>query len=109
VPGDVILLEEGERLCADARLIEGSLELDMAALTGESAPVVRSAEALAPAASVLDAEDLVFAGTLCTAGEARAVVYATAMARPSGGSPPSRSGCTRRSARCSARSTALPG
>ena len=47
VPGDVVLLAEGDRLSADARLIAGSLELDMAALTGESQPVVRSASAVA--------------------------------------------------------------
>jgi calcium-translocating P-type ATPase len=80
VPGDVVLLVEGERLSADARLIEGSLEVDMAALTGESQPVVRSADAIASVPSVLESEDLVFAGTLCTAGDARAVVYATGMA-----------------------------
>jgi magnesium-transporting ATPase (P-type) len=79
VPGDVVVLAEGDRLCADARLIEGSLELDMAALTGESQPVVRSAAAQQRAVSVLEADDLVFAGTLCTAGEAEAVIYATAM------------------------------
>ncbi len=79
VPGDLMLLSEGDRLSADARLITGSLELDMAALTGESQPVVRSATALQRAVSVLEADDLAFAGTLCTAGEAEAVVYATAM------------------------------
>ena len=79
VPGDVVLLAEGDRLSADARLIAGSLELDMAALTGESQPVVRSASAQQHAVSVLEADDLVFAGTLCTAGDAEAVVYATAM------------------------------
>jgi len=79
VPGDIVLLAEGDRLSADARLISGSLELDMAALTGESQPVVRSAEAQQRAVSVLEADDLVFAGTLCTAGDAEAVVYATAM------------------------------
>ncbi|MGZ4245081.1 MAG: cation-translocating P-type ATPase [Solirubrobacteraceae bacterium] len=79
VPGDVILLAEGDRLSADARLIAGSLELDIAALTGESQPVVRSAAAQQRAVSVLEADDLVFAGTLCTAGDAEAVVYATAM------------------------------
>jgi magnesium-transporting ATPase (P-type) len=80
VPGDVLLLEEGDRLSADARLIAGSLELDVAPLTGESQPVSRSASRAAPAASRLEAEDLVFAGTLCTAGEAKAVVFATGMA-----------------------------
>ncbi|HET8979893.1 MAG TPA: cation-transporting P-type ATPase [Solirubrobacteraceae bacterium] len=79
VPGDVVLLAEGDRLSADARLIQGSLELDMAALTGESEPVVRAAEAQAPAASLLQSGDLVFAGTLCTGGEAEGVVYATGM------------------------------
>jgi magnesium-transporting ATPase (P-type) len=79
VPGDVVLLAEGDRLSADSRLTAGSLELDMAALTGESQPVVRSAAAVRRAVSVLEAEDLVFAGTLCTGGEAEAVVYATAM------------------------------
>jgi magnesium-transporting ATPase (P-type) len=79
VPGDVLLLSEGDRLSADARLTEGSVEVDMAPLTGESQPVVRSAAAVRRAASVLESEDLVFAGTLCTGGEAEAVVYATRM------------------------------
>jgi calcium-translocating P-type ATPase len=79
VPGDVLLLAEGDRLCADARLLAGSLELDMAALTGESQPLARSAQRSRRAATPLEAEDLVFSGTLCTAGEAQGVVYATAM------------------------------
>jgi len=79
VPGDVVLLEEGDRLSADARLTDGSVEVDVAPLTGESQPVVRSAAAVQRAASVLESEDLVFAGTLCTGGEAEAVVYATGM------------------------------
>ena len=80
VPGDVALLGEGDRLSADARLTDGSLEVNMAPLTGESEPVVRSASAVKRTASVLEAEDLVFAGTLCTGGEAEAVIYATGMA-----------------------------
>ncbi|WP_249021558.1 cation-transporting P-type ATPase [Conexibacter sp. S30A1] len=79
VPGDVVLLSEGDRLSADARLTAGSLELDMAPLTGESEPVVRSASAVHRVASVLESEDLVFAGTLCTGGDAEAVIYATGM------------------------------
>src|SRR5512144_1993886 len=43
VPGDVLLIEEGERISADARLLEGALELDMSTLTGESEPVDRDA------------------------------------------------------------------
>ncbi len=80
VPGDVVLLAEGDRLSVDARLTQGSVELDMAPLTGESEPVIRSAAAVARTAAVLESEDLVFAGTLCTGGEAEAVVYATGMA-----------------------------
>jgi calcium-translocating P-type ATPase len=79
VPGDVVRLEEGDRLSADARLVDGSLELDMSPLTGESQPVARSAERLGPAPSLLDADDLVFSGSLCTAGEAEAIVFATGM------------------------------
>ena len=41
VPGDVLLIEEGERICADARLLAGTLEVDMSTLTGESVPVTR--------------------------------------------------------------------
>jgi len=79
VPGDVVLLAEGDRLSADARLTQGSVEANMAPLTGESQPVVRSSTALQRARSMLEAEDLVFAGTLCTGGQAEAVVYATGM------------------------------
>jgi P-type E1-E2 ATPase len=79
VPGDVVLLGEGDRLSADARLTDGSLEVNMAPLTGESQPVVRSSTAVQRTRSVLEAEDLVFAGTLCTGGEAEAVIYATGM------------------------------
>jgi len=79
VPGDVLLLGEGDRLSADARLITGAVEVDMSPLTGESQPALRSAERSQPAAEPLEAEDLVFAGTLCTAGDARAVVYGTGM------------------------------
>jgi len=45
VPGDMLLIEEGERICADARLIGGTVEVDMSTLTGESVPVTRSADA----------------------------------------------------------------
>jgi calcium-translocating P-type ATPase len=79
VPGDVLLLAEGDRLSADARLIAGAVEVDMSPLTGESQPVTRSADRLKPAVSLLEAEDLVFAGTLCTGGDAQAVVYGTGM------------------------------
>jgi calcium-translocating P-type ATPase len=80
VPGDVVLLGEGDRLSADARLIAGGVEVDMSPLTGESQPVAREASSDTRAATLLDAQDVVFAGTLCVAGEAEGVVYATGMA-----------------------------
>ena len=44
VPGDVLVIDEGERISADARLLEGAIEVDLSTLTGESQPVYRSAE-----------------------------------------------------------------
>jgi calcium-translocating P-type ATPase len=79
VPGDIVLLGEGDRLSADARLISGGVEVDMSPLTGESQPVAREASSDVRAATLLEAQDVVFAGTLCVAGEAEGVVYATAM------------------------------
>jgi calcium-translocating P-type ATPase len=79
VPGDIVLISEGDRLSADARLLDGSVEVDMSPLTGESQPVARSSERTRPAPTVIEGEDLVFAGTLCTGGEATGLVYATGM------------------------------
>ena len=42
VPGDVVLLQEGDRIAADMRLLSGALEVDLSTLTGESVPTVRS-------------------------------------------------------------------
>ena len=79
VPGDVVLIEEGERICADARLMAGTVEVDMSALTGESVPVIRAADPTDGQVPLLQASDVVFSGTECTGGEARAVVTATGM------------------------------
>ncbi len=79
VPGDVLLIEEGESICADARLMTGTLEVDMSTLTGESVPVTRSAGPADPSLPLLQAADVVFSGTACTRGEAEALVTATAM------------------------------
>ncbi len=81
VPGDLMVVEEGDRVCADARLVSGALELDMSTLTGESAPVERQAGVAARPGAVgrLEAPDLIFSGTGCLAGEARAAVLATGM------------------------------
>ncbi len=79
VPGDVLLLEEGNRISADARLLDGALELDASALTGESTPVSRAADQTDTDVPYLDARDLVFSGTSCTGGAAEALVFATGM------------------------------
>jgi calcium-translocating P-type ATPase len=79
VPGDIILLDAGDRVSADARLIDGGVEVDLSTLTGESLPAYRSAE-LNGHSPLLEARDLVFSGTTATGGEARAVVFATGMA-----------------------------
>ena len=79
VPGDVLLIEEGERICADVRLISGTVEVDASTLTGESVPVTRSADAVNGAVTLLDAQYVVFSGTACTGGEAQAMVTATGM------------------------------
>jgi magnesium-transporting ATPase (P-type) len=79
VPGDVMILEEGERVCADARLITGTVEVDTSTLTGESVQVTRSAGRPDPNVPLLQARELLFSGTPCTGGEAQAVVTATGM------------------------------
>jgi calcium-translocating P-type ATPase len=79
VPGDVILIQEGDRISADARLVTGSVEVDMSTLSGESAPALRAAELVDTRVPVLDARELVFSGTTCTQGDARALVFATGM------------------------------
>nr|WP_245645814.1 cation-transporting P-type ATPase [Pseudonocardia acaciae] len=77
VPGDVLLLAEGDRVPADARLLSGALEIDASALTGESEPVRRLADATDTSPRVLDSPVLVFSGTGCLGGSAEAVVHAT--------------------------------
>jgi len=79
VPGDVLILTEGDRVCADARIIDGGLVLDLSSLTGESLPVSRSADTADPSVALLEATDMVFSGTTCTGGEATTVVTRTGM------------------------------
>ncbi|MGA5302468.1 cation-translocating P-type ATPase [Nucisporomicrobium flavum] len=79
VPGDVLVVEEGDRICADGRLVDGALSVDLSALNGESVPASRSADAEVVAGPLLEAREMVFSGTVCTAGEGRAVVTRTGM------------------------------
>ena len=79
VPGDVVVIEEGDRVAADIRLLAGAVEVDMSALTGESVPALRSAAMIAVNVPLLTAHDLVFSGTSCTGGHARGLAFATGM------------------------------
>lgn len=81
VPGDVLLLAEGDHISADARLVRADeLRCDQSTLTGESHPVRKTSEAvLQTNLSRPEFPNLVFAGTSVVAGTGRAVVYATGM------------------------------
>jgi len=81
VPGDVIKLDEGDRVPADARLIESiNLEIDESPLTGESLPVEKKAEeVLTLDTPVADRKNMVFMGTYVARGEGKAVVVSTGM------------------------------
>jgi P-type Ca2+ transporter type 2C len=80
VPGDVILVEEGDTIPADGRLIESaSLQTAEAALTGESMPVTKDTAAIAEDVPLGDRDNTVFSGTAATYGHARAIVTATGM------------------------------
>jgi len=82
VPGDLILIEAGDRISADARLIEASnLRIDNSPLTGESKPVHKMAEPVPVWRRFLWVEipNVVFAGTTVVAGRGKAVVIATGM------------------------------
>ena len=81
VPGDVLLLSEGDNIPADARIVEEyGLRVNNASLTGESLPARKTAEAsLREGISELERPNLAFAGTSIVSGTGRAVVYATGM------------------------------
>ena len=79
VPGDIIILQEGEKVPADARIFETSnLKIDEAALTGESTPVQKVADVIKNAeATVSEQKNILFKGTHIVAGNGKAVVIAT--------------------------------
>ncbi len=80
VPGDVLVLEAGDRIPADARLVENhSIHCDEAPLTGESLPVTKELAPMPGDALVGDRKNMVFTGTTVTYGRGKAVVCATAM------------------------------
>lgn len=78
VPGDIIYLQEGDKIPADGRLIEeNSLKVDHSSLTGESEPQLRTLEHTHE--NILESRNMVFSGTLVQSGNGRAVIYATGM------------------------------
>ena len=80
VPGDVILVEEGDTVPADGRLVqEAALQTAEAALTGESLPVDKDIRPIEGEVGVGDRYNTVFSGTAVTSGHGRAVVVATGM------------------------------
>ncbi len=81
VPGDIVLIEEGDTVPADGRLIVSTaLQTAEAALTGESLPVGKDTDPIDDDVPLADRHNTVFSGTAATYGRGRAVVVATGMA-----------------------------
>ena len=81
VVGDIVLLESGNKISADLRLIDcHNLQIDESVLTGESLPIVKSDLPLEGEVSLADRKNMAFAGTSVTTGRGKSVVVATAMA-----------------------------
>ena len=79
VPGDVVLLEEGDNVPADCRLVQASgLRVNLSTITGESLAKTRTADSVDDGRA-LEAKNLLLAGTSLVSGQGRAVVYATGM------------------------------
>jgi Ca2+-transporting ATPase len=80
VPGDIMMLEAGDKVPADARVIESaSLRCDEAPLTGESMPVDKSIAPVSAETVVADRDNMVFTGSVVTYGRAKAAVTSTGM------------------------------
>lgn len=78
VPGDIVMLEAGDRVPADLRLLRArGLLIDEAPLTGESVPVEKQEEPVEDAAGIADQRSMAFSGTLVASGQASGVVAAT--------------------------------
>lgn len=80
VPGDILLLEAGDMIAADGRIIENySLQVNESALTGESANVEKKDEEISEEAALGDRYNMVFSGSLVTYGRASVLVTGTGM------------------------------
>ena len=81
VPGDIVLLESGDRVPADLRLLSArGLRIEEAILTGESVPTDKSTEATPPDVALAERHGMAFSGTLTVAGAGQGVVVATGTA-----------------------------
>lgn len=80
VPGDIILLEAGDKVPADARVLEVlNLEVEEASLTGEHLPVVKDPDLCSDITALGDRKNMLYLGTCVTKGKCKAVVVATGM------------------------------
>ncbi|MBT5808178.1 HAD-IC family P-type ATPase [Candidatus Uhrbacteria bacterium] len=80
VPGDILLLHTGDRIGADARIIESvDLQVNESALTGESMPIDKMTEVLGKGVTMAERLNMVYAGTSVVAGRGRAIVVATGL------------------------------
>ena len=80
VPGDIVVLEAGDAVPADGRILESaSLRVEEAALTGESVPVNKTTEVLTPEAGLGDRRNMCYMGSTVVYGRGRAVITATGM------------------------------
>jgi len=80
VPGDIVIINGGDRVPADCRLIEvANLKVDEAPLTGESTPVTKNTEPVNPEATIHEMANMVFMGTYASYGRGLAVVTGTGM------------------------------
>jgi len=85
VPGDILVLESGDKVPADARLIEASnLSVNEASLTGESMAVDKHTSTIKGEVPIAERKNMVYMGTIVTSGRASAVVVATGMATEMG-------------------------
>ena len=85
VPGDIILVQEGQRVPADARIIEShNLRIDEAMLTGESSPILKTNASLAQDLPLAERINMIYCGTYILSGWARAVIVATGVATEMG-------------------------
>jgi len=80
IPGDILILEEGDKIPADGRIINlNYFKVDESTLTGESVPVIKTIKPLAKKTILADRSNMVFSGTMVTSGNAVILITNTAM------------------------------